>query len=233
MTTSIYIPRILKSLTQSKIKQIFHEKSIGMAARVDLLKVFNDSNEWIHNKAFVHLEQWYVNDAAIELKNAIDSNNGNNKLFYANNNHYWILLLNSSGNVPPEEQNDTIMSVYYVPTDHEPTDTSLACPTTIPIVDHYMDPPENAGNTYFTYYTADDYALETANDISIETLLSSQETKIYDIENPHPLTRQETNVLENSCTIDELLNLPFPEKCTLTRQTAIYSEHNDNKYKIK
>jgi len=219
MTTSIYIPRILKHVTQSNIKQIFYDNSIGMATRVDLLKVYNDANEWIHNKAFIHLEYWYVNNTANELKEAINTNNGNNKLFY-DNKHYWILLLNSSENVPPEEQNDTIMSVYYVPTDHEPTPTSLACPTTIPVVDHYMDPPENADAIYFTYYTAEDYAIETANNIknskAIEDILS---------------TCNLNSDLENDDIVDELLDnpefsIPKPDKITRQNTSTIINDNS-------
>ena len=102
---SIYIPRVFKGITQEQIRGTFYGQSIGKVGRVDLLKVYNEKNNWVYNKAFVHFDEWFSTSQAADLKSAIESGKGNAKLDYETN-RYWMLLPNASEKVPEEEQNN-------------------------------------------------------------------------------------------------------------------------------
>ena len=102
---SIYIPRVFKGITQEQIRGTFYGQSIGKVGRVDLLKVYNEKNNWVYNKAFVHFDEWFSTSQATDLKSAIESGKGNAKLDYETN-RYWMLLPNASEKVPEEEQNN-------------------------------------------------------------------------------------------------------------------------------
>jgi hypothetical protein len=104
---SLYIPRVFKGVIQEQIRGTFYGKSIGKVSRVDLLKVYNEKNAWVYNKAFVHFDEWFANDTSIQLKSDIDAGSGGAKLNY-DGERFWMLLPNVSDSVPSEEQNNTV-----------------------------------------------------------------------------------------------------------------------------
>jgi len=178
-TYSLYIPRVFKGISQEQIRGTFYGQSIGKVGRVDLLKVYNEKNEWVYNKAFVHFHEWFVNETATNLRNTIESGNGKGRIDYEVN-RFWMLLPNSSETIPEEEQNNTME-------ENKPTEelTNLMTPPTHPVSKSfyphpvalqpiipahifakpygYMEPPANLGNIdrYYSNYTAAHHAYFT------------------------------------------------------------------------
>jgi len=178
---SLYIPRVFKGVTQEQIRGTFYGKSIGKVSRVDLLKVYNEKNAWVYNKAFVHFDEWFINDTSIQLKSDIDAGSGGAKLNY-DGERFWMLLPNVSDSVPSEEQNNTVEESS-TPTQPAPQHQSqqhqaqhqqpMMYPTLYnhigqPLIPQYivanpygyLEPPADIGNRdrYYSNYTAHHHA---------------------------------------------------------------------------
>jgi len=173
---SVYIPRVFKGITQGQISGTFHGLDLGKVGRVDLLKVFNEKNVWVYNKAFVHFDSWKTNSIALALKKEIESGSGKAVVCYEGE-RFWMLLPNASEKVPSEEQNNTqdIDMKVYGPGDSRgdlseatmrmmvpPPHTMYMAPLHYGIPHHimmnpysYMEPPPNYDRpSYFTNYTS-------------------------------------------------------------------------------
>lgn len=181
-TYSLYIPRVFKGISQEQIRGTFYGQSIGKVGRVDLLKVYNERNEWVYNKAFVHFDEWFVNENANNLRNSIDSGNGKARIDYEPN-RFWMLLPNSSETIPEDEQNNTAteankateeLKTLMAPPSHPVINSLYTHPHPFafqPIIPAhilanpygYMEPPANLGNKdrYYSNYTAAHHAYFT------------------------------------------------------------------------
>jgi len=103
---SVHIPRVLKHISTEQIRVAFLRKGLGKVGRIDLLKVYDTQENWVFNKAFVHFDEWFVNDRAVNLKNKIDSGEGKARVRWAESS-YWMLLPNMSENIPEESIDNT------------------------------------------------------------------------------------------------------------------------------
>lgn len=175
-TYSVYIPRVFKGISQEQIRGTFYGQSIGKVGRVDLLKVYNEKNTWVYNKAFVHFDEWFVNETANDLRQAIESGKGNSKIVY-DTNRFWMLLPNASKTIPVEELNNTQSVEEPAPANMQEMMTPRmhpVIPTLYPGVAYqpmipphifmnpygYMEPSADIGNKdrYYTNYTAAHHA---------------------------------------------------------------------------
>ena len=178
-TYSVYIPRVFKGISQEQIRGTFYGQSIGKVGRVDLLKVYNEKNTWVYNKAFVHFDEWFVNDNANNLRNSIESGNGKAQIVYEVD-RFWMLLPNASKTIPTEELNNTQsveepapanMQEMMAPRMHPVIPTLYPGVAYQPMIPQhilmnpygYMEPPVDIGNKdrYYTNYTAAHHAYFT------------------------------------------------------------------------
>jgi len=174
-TYSLYIPRVFKGISQEQIRGTFYGQSIGKVGRVDLLKVYNEKNDWVYNKAFVHFDEWFVNETATTLQQSIESGKGNAKIVYEHE-RFWMLLPNASKTIPNEELNNTEqtetppanMQAMMMPRMHPVIPTLYPGVHYQPMIPQhillnpygYMEPPADIGNKdrYYTNYTAAHHA---------------------------------------------------------------------------
>ncbi len=88
---SLYIPIISDSISENYIKKIFVNKNIGKILRVDFVKNIQKNRR----EAFIHFDEWFVNDEVSALKKDIEDPNTKTKLMY-NNKNFWPLLVNKN-----------------------------------------------------------------------------------------------------------------------------------------
>lgn len=164
-TYSVYIPRVFKGVSQDQIRGTFYGQSIGKVGRVDLLKVYNEKDQWVYNKAFVHFEEWFANNTSLQLKDDIESGLGGAKLNY-DGERFWMLLPNASDSVPDEEQNNTVVQEMMTPRAHpmiinqnlhqHPFQPIMPPHVLMNPYGYMAPPPVDIGdrNRYYTNYTA-------------------------------------------------------------------------------
>ena len=67
---SLCIPRVLSSITQEQIRNVFHKINIGIINRIDIIpnKITvnnnNNNNNNKYNRVFIHLKKWNNSDNA-------------------------------------------------------------------------------------------------------------------------------------------------------------------------
>jgi hypothetical protein len=86
-TLSLFIPRILKSTTDTLIKKVFSELGVGIVSRVDFVE-----NEKGNMTAFVHFKEWFNNLTTQHLQERIFLKQ-QGKIVY-NDPYYWIVMEN-------------------------------------------------------------------------------------------------------------------------------------------
>ena len=79
---SLYIPIISDSVSENYIKKIFVNKNIGKILRVDFVKNIQKNRR----EAFIHFDEWFVNDEVSALKKDIEDPNTKTKLMYNDKN---------------------------------------------------------------------------------------------------------------------------------------------------
>ena len=138
--TSLYIPHLDSSYTQSHLAKIIeHKYSIGKVQSIDLIKNTsrNETNKDDYS-AFIHFEYWLNSDFAIFLRNHLNKYekydiSNYTRMFHpfsqdpdlgrsmSSGDHFHILINKSSqrhrgGEVPSEKQkNINIYTEYYYP----------------------------------------------------------------------------------------------------------------------
>jgi len=88
---SLYIPIISDSISENFIKKVFVNKNIGKILRVDFVKNLEKNRR----EAFIHFDEWFVNDEVNALKEDIKNPNTKTKLMY-NDKNFWPLLVNKN-----------------------------------------------------------------------------------------------------------------------------------------
>ena len=88
---SLYIPIISDSISENYIKKIFVNKNIGKILRVDFVKNLKKNRR----EAFIHFDEWFINDEVNALKKDIEDPNTKAKLMY-NDKNFWPLLVNKN-----------------------------------------------------------------------------------------------------------------------------------------
>ena len=102
---SLYVPIISDSISEAYIKKMFANKNIGKIARVDFVKNIAKNRR----EAFIHFEEWYINEEANRLKEDILNNDTKTRFKYNDSNKFWPLLVNKNPNKKEANPNYIIL----------------------------------------------------------------------------------------------------------------------------
>lgn len=64
------IPRVLSSITEKQIKNIFDSVKIGIIDRIDIVGKKGDK----HNRVFIHIKKWFITENAIIAQERFQNN---------------------------------------------------------------------------------------------------------------------------------------------------------------
>lgn len=103
---SLYVPIISDSISEAYIKKMFANKNIGKIARVDFVKNIAKNRR----EAFIHFEEWYINEEANLLKEDILNNDTKTRFKYNDSNKFWPLLVNKNPNKKEANPNYIILN---------------------------------------------------------------------------------------------------------------------------
>ena len=102
---SLYVPIISESISELYIKKMFNNKNIGKIARVDFVKNIAKNRR----EAFIHFDEWYINEEANNLKEDILNNDTKTQFKYNDSNKFWPLLVNKNPNKKEANPNYVIL----------------------------------------------------------------------------------------------------------------------------
>ena len=88
---SLCIPRLTGEIKETFIRHVFNKLNLGQIGRIDLIVKRNEKNE-IYKTAFIHYNNWNINDNTIYIKNRLQ-NNQDIKIVY-DDPWYWKVSLN-------------------------------------------------------------------------------------------------------------------------------------------
>jgi hypothetical protein len=89
---SLYIPRVLHSVTKKQIGDIFLDLQLGVVSRVDTVPV-----NQTHYAAYVHFDWWFDNTMSRHFQDRVKDKEKQARLTYQDGAaDYWIVLENKS-----------------------------------------------------------------------------------------------------------------------------------------
>lgn len=103
---SLYVPIISESTSEAYIKKMFINNNIGKIARVDFVKNVAKNRR----EAFIHFDEWYINEEANNLKEDILNNDTKTRFKYTDSNKFWPLLVNKNPNKKEANPNYIILN---------------------------------------------------------------------------------------------------------------------------
>ena len=103
---SLYVPIISDSISEAYIKKMFANKNIGKIARVDFVKNIAKNRR----EAFIHFEEWFINEEANLLKEDILNTDTKTRFKYNDSNKFWPLLVNKNPNKKEANPNYIILN---------------------------------------------------------------------------------------------------------------------------
>jgi hypothetical protein len=93
---SLYIPRVIGSITEQFIIQYFTSQNIGKVIKVDFIKIENKKKDGkTFNSVYIHFEEWFQSENAILFQQEIYGPNKQIKVVY-DGPWYWYVLENVS-----------------------------------------------------------------------------------------------------------------------------------------
>jgi len=91
---SLFIPMVFPSITEKKIKEVFHLQQIGDIGRVDFVeKIDGVGKKYKH--AYIYFNQWYSNKTANGFYDKVCGNSGIQTRIVYDDPWYWIVRKNS------------------------------------------------------------------------------------------------------------------------------------------
>jgi hypothetical protein len=89
---SLYIPRVLHTITKQQMADIFLQLQIGVVSRVDTVFV-----NQTYYAAYVHFDWWFDNTMSRDFQDRVKDKEKQARLTYADGAaNYWIVLENKS-----------------------------------------------------------------------------------------------------------------------------------------
>ena len=88
---SIYIPFVFPNITEARICDTFRKLGLGDADRVDFVEKNDTGNK--HKMAFIHFNQWYMNDVVAGIHDTLMNGKGSTRIVY-DDPWFWNIFVN-------------------------------------------------------------------------------------------------------------------------------------------
>ena len=132
---SLFIPRVFPSVTEKKMKDIFHSQQIGDVERVDFIEKTDKFGKKYKN-AYLHFNQWYSNKTSDGFRARVCAHPGAQARIVYDDPWYWTVLENTYTMVEESDMEAVTLPTTPLPTSVRiiPTQLlkrALGIPTTI------------------------------------------------------------------------------------------------------
>jgi hypothetical protein len=90
---SVFIPRVASKMTADMVSYIFQKQQLGNVKHVDLVARM-DKRGIPYNQAYVHINNWFINPAALNFQERIES--GKEARIVYDDPKFWVVLKNTA-----------------------------------------------------------------------------------------------------------------------------------------